>query len=163
MGSYLLEIRASSSAQRVRAPQNKAARNVRRGLLPCDCRPHSGRSVPRATRGKDSWAGFVYTSKLKSFDLQQTMKRKFIRALVVVLAVFAAFGYVNPDDLWDDAAHTPNKMLKESSERLPTHRDRPAVHSSLFTASGKSTYSPSSEARMTSPTLVSLATCVLLC
>jgi len=91
------------------------------------------------------------------------MKGKFIRALVVVLAAFAVFGYVYPDDLWDHAAYAPSEMLKESSEKHPTHRDRQVVYSSLFTASSKSTYSPSSEARTTSPTLVSLSTCVLLC
>jgi len=91
------------------------------------------------------------------------MKRKFIPALVVVLAAFAVFVYVCPDVLWDDAAYTPNEMLKESSERLPTHRDRQAVYSSLFAASSKSTHSPSSEARTMSPSLVSLSTCVLLC
>jgi len=65
-------------------------------------------SVPRVTRERESWAGLVLTSKLKLFDLQQIMKRKFIPALVVVLAVFVAFGYVYPDDLWHDAAYTPS-------------------------------------------------------
>jgi len=95
--------------------------------------------------------------------LQQTMKRKFIRALAVVLAAFAVFVYVYPDDLWDDAAYTPSEMLTESSERLSTHRDRHAVYSALFAAASKSTSCPSSEARTMSPTLVSLSTCVLLC
>jgi hypothetical protein len=72
-------------------------------------------SVPRVTQEKDSWAGLVLTSKLKSFDLQQTMKRKFIRALVVVLAAFAVFVFAYPDDLWDDAVYTPSEMLRESS------------------------------------------------
>ncbi len=91
------------------------------------------------------------------------MKRKFIRALAVVLAAFAVFVYVCPDDLGDDAAYTPSEMLKESSERLSTHRDRHAVYSALFAGASKSTYCPSSEARTMSPTLVSLSTCVLLC
>jgi hypothetical protein len=120
-------------------------------------------SVPRVTQEKDSWAGLVLTSKLKSFDLQQTVKRKFIRVFVVVLAGFALFVFAYPDDLWDDAAYTPTEMLRESSERLPAHRDRQTVYSSLFAASTKSTYSPSSERRTMSPTLVSLSTCVLLC
>jgi len=89
------------------------------------------------------------------------MKRKFIPALVVVLTAFAVLVYVCPDDLWDDAAYTPNEMSKESSERLLTHRDRQAVYSSLLAASSKSTHSPSSEARTMSPTLVSLSTCLL--
>jgi hypothetical protein len=91
------------------------------------------------------------------------MKRKFIRVLVVVLAVLAILVFVYSDDLWDDAAYTPSEMLKESLERLPTHRDRQAAYSSLFAASSKSTSSSSFEARTISPTLVSLSTCVLLC
>ena len=94
---------------------------------------------------------------------QQTMRRQFVRRLVVFLAAFAVFAFVYPDDLWEDAAYTESEMLKGSSEGLPTHQDQQAVDSSLLAASSKSTYSPSSEARATSPTLVSLSTCVLLC
>ena len=91
------------------------------------------------------------------------MKSKFIRTLVVVLAAFAAFVFVWPDDLWDEAAYTQSEMLKELSERLPTHRDRQGVYSSLIAASNKSAYSPTSAAMATSPILASLSTCVLLC
>jgi hypothetical protein len=95
--------------------------------------------------------------------LQQTTKTKFIQALVVVLAAFAVVAYVYPDDLWDEAAYTPSKMLKESPERFPSHRERYAVYSSPFAASSKSAYSTNSEGRAMSPALVSLSTCVLLC
>ena len=91
------------------------------------------------------------------------MRRKFVQTLVVVLAAFAVFVYVFPDDLWDDAAYTESEMLKVSPEGLPTHRDQQAVYPSLLAASSKSTHSPSSEARTMSPTLVSLSTCVLRC
>jgi len=84
-------------------------------------------------------------------------------ALLVVLAAFGVFVFLSSDDLSDDAAYTPSEMLKESSERLSAPRERQAVYFSRFAASTKSTYSPSSEARPISPTLVSLSTCVLLC
>src|SRR5712691_5571553 len=60
---------------------------------------------------------------------QQTMKRKFIRILVVVLAAFALFAFVYPDDLSETAtACGQSGMLKESSVRIPTHWDRQGAH-----------------------------------
>src|SRR6266404_1087450 len=100
---------------------------------------------------------------------QQSMKRKFIRILVVVLAAFALFAFVYPDDLSEnDSACSQSEILKESSVRIPTYRDRRATHrdqqalavdSTRLFAWNKSTCSPSSSGRATSPTLVSLATC----
>jgi hypothetical protein len=91
------------------------------------------------------------------------MQRKFIRALVVVLAAFALVAFVHPDDLWDDAGYTPGEMLQESPVTIPPPREQQAGYASQFAASSKSTCSPSSEARTMSPTLVSLSTCVLRC
>jgi hypothetical protein len=119
-------------------------------------------SVPRVTREKDSWAGLVLTSKPKSFDLQQTMKRKFIPALVVVLAAFAVFVYVYPDDLWDDAASTPSEMLKESSESPPlTGTDTPFTPR-CSPPQVKAHIPQVLRGRCLLP-FVSLSTCVLLC
>src|SRR5436853_7938112 len=56
---------------------------------------------------------------------QQSMKRKFIRILVVVLAAFALFAFVYPVDLSEnDTACGQSGMLKESSVRIPTHWNR---------------------------------------
>jgi len=102
--------------------------------------------------------------KLESFNVQQTMKRKLIRTLVVVLVAFAAFVFVWPDDLWEhEAAYTQSEILKQSSHGIPAHPDRQGVYSSLIAASNKSAYSPTSAAMATSPILASLSTCVLLC
>src|SRR3989440_2013925 len=104
---------------------------------------------------------------------QQTMKRKFIRILVVVLAAFALFAFVYPDDLSEnDTACGQSGMLKESSVRTPTHWDRQGAHrdqqalaldSTRPLAPNKKTCSPSSSASATSPMLLSLAACVLRC
>ncbi len=104
---------------------------------------------------------------------QQSMKRKFIRILVVVLAAFALFAFVYPDDLSEnDTACGQSGMLKESSVRTPTHWDRQGAHrdqqalaldSTRPLAPNKKTCSPSSSASATSPMLLSLAACVLRC
>jgi len=101
------------------------------------------------------------------------MKRKFVRILVVALAAFALFAFVYPDDLSENgSACSQSEMLKESSVRIPTHwggqgahRDQQAlaVDSTRLFVSNKKTYSPSPTGRTTSPTLLSLATCVLRC
>ena len=104
---------------------------------------------------------------------QQTMKRKFVRILVVVLAAFALFAFVYPDDPSEsDSACSQSEILKESSVRIPTYRDRRATHrdqqalavdSTRLFDSNKITCSPSSSERTTSPTLLSLAACILRC
>src|SRR2546429_507864 len=104
---------------------------------------------------------------------QQTMKRKFLRILVVVLAAFALFAFVYPDDLSEnDTACGQSGMLKESSVRTPTHWDRQGAHrdqqalaldSTRPLAPNKKTCSPSSSPSATSPMLLSLAACVLPC
>src|SRR6266568_179999 len=104
---------------------------------------------------------------------QQSMKRKFIRILVVVLAAFALFAFVYPDDLSEnDTACGQSGMLKESSVRIPTHWDRQRAHrdqqalaldSTRPFAPNKKTCSPSSSPSATSPMLLSLAVCVLRC
>jgi len=94
------------------------------------------------------------------------MRRNFVRILVVVLAAFALFAFVYPDDLSeDDSASSQSEMLKESSVKVPTHRDQQgiAVDSTRFFASNSSTYSPSASGRAPSPMLLSLAVCVLRC
>jgi hypothetical protein len=94
------------------------------------------------------------------------MRRNFAGIHVVVLAAFALFAFVYPDDLSeDDSASSQSEMLKESSVKVPTHRDQQgiAVDSTRIFASNKSTCSASSSANATSPTLLSLAACVLRC
>jgi hypothetical protein len=100
------------------------------------------------------------------------MRRNFARIFVVVLAAFALFAFVYSDDLSeDDSAFSQNELLNESPVRVPTHRDRQAAHrdrqalavDSRPFASNKSTCSPSSSERTISPTLLSLAACVLRC
>jgi hypothetical protein len=80
------------------------------------------------------------------------MKGKFVRILVVVLAAFALFAFVYPDDLSEnDSACSQSEMLKESSKRIPTHWDQQGlvVDSARLLASNKSTCSPSSSGRTT--------------
>jgi hypothetical protein len=91
------------------------------------------------------------------------MKRKFIRALVVVLAALAVFVFVYPDDLWDYDVVGQSEMVAESPERLPSPRDQQAADFSPFSALNKSATFPSLDASTTSPGLVSLSTCVLRC
>src|SRR5205823_14524393 len=104
---------------------------------------------------------------------QRSVKRKFVRILVVVLAAFALFACVYPDDLSEnDTACGQSGMLKESSVRTPPHCDRQGAHrdqqalaldSTRPLAPNKKTCSPSSSASATSPMLLSLAPCVLRC
>ena len=114
----------------------------------------------------------AFAGKLTS-SIWQPMKRKFVRILVVVLAAFALFAFVYPDDLSEnDTACGQSGMLKESSVRTPTHWDRQGAHrdqqalaldSTRPLAPNKKTCSPSSSASATSPMLLSLAACVLRC
>jgi hypothetical protein len=54
---------------------------------------------------------------------QQSMKGKFVRILVVVLAAFALFAFVYPDDLSeDDSACSQSEMLQQSPATIPTPR-----------------------------------------
>ena len=91
------------------------------------------------------------------------MRRKFIRTLVAFLAAIAVFGFVCPDDLWDDDVAGQSEMVMKSPEKLSTHRDQQAIDSSLLTAISKSTCSPGSDGRARPATLVSLSTSVLRC
>jgi hypothetical protein len=102
---------------------------------------------------------------LKWLVLWRTMKKKFIRTLVVVLAAFGTLVFVYPDDLWEyDTSTSQSDTLRESSGRLPNYRDHQAVgYSALFVASSKGKSSQVSGPRTLSPPLVSLSTCVLLC
>jgi hypothetical protein len=94
------------------------------------------------------------------------MRRKFIRALVAVLAAIAVFGFVYPDDLLDYDVAGQSDIVMKVPEKLPTHRDQQAIDSSLLTAISKSTWStcsPGSDASARPATLVSLSTSVLRC
>jgi hypothetical protein len=91
------------------------------------------------------------------------MRKKFIRTLVAVLAAIAVFGFVYPDDLWDYDVAGQNEMVTESPERLPSPQNQQAVDFSPFVALNKRASFPSSDASTTSPTLVSLSTCILRC
>jgi len=98
--------------------------------------------------------------------LPQAMKRKFARILFVVLATFAVFSFVYPDDLSeDDSSCSQIEMLHVSPVRIPSHRDRQgfAVDSPRLFAADKNTCSLSFTERTTPPTLLSLAACVLRC
>ena len=115
----------------------------------------------------------AFAGKLTGSIWQQTMKRKFVRILVGVLAAFALFAFVYPDDPSEnDTACGQSEILKEASVRIPTYRDRQASHrdqqalaldSTRPVAPNKKTCSPSSSASETSPMLLSLAVCVLRC
>jgi len=90
------------------------------------------------------------------------MKREFVRIVVVVLAAFALFAFVYPDDLSEnDSACSQSEMLKESPARIPTHRDQQAAHRDQQSLA--STCSPGSSRRTISPMLLSLAASVLRC
>jgi hypothetical protein len=94
------------------------------------------------------------------------MRRNFAGIHVVVLAAFALFAFVYPDDLSeDDSASSQSEMLKESLVKVTTHRDQHGVvvDSTRLFASNNSTYSPSASGRATSSMLLSLAVCVLRC
>jgi hypothetical protein len=91
------------------------------------------------------------------------MRRKFIRALVAVLAAIAVFGFVYPDDLLDYDVAGQSDIVMKVPEKLPTHRDQQTIDSSLVTAISKSTCSPGSDASAKPATLVSLSTTVLRC
>ena len=98
--------------------------------------------------------------------LPQTMKKKFVRILFVVLATFAVFSFAYPDDLSDDDSSCSQiEMLHVSPVRIPSHRDQQglAVDSPRLFATNKSTCSLSSSETTTPPTLLSLAACVLRC
>jgi hypothetical protein len=98
--------------------------------------------------------------------LPQTVKRKFVRILFVVLATFAVFSFAYPDDLSDDDSSCSQiQMLHVSPVRIPSHRDRQglALDSPRLFATNKNTCSPSSSEKTTPPTLLSLAACVLRC
>lgn len=134
-------------------------------------RGSSRRGLPPQRKNLGPTAAFA--GKLTGSIWQQTMKRKFVRILVVVLAAFALFAFVYPDDLSEnDTACGQSEILKESSVRIPTYRDRQASHrdkqalaldSTRPFAPIKKTCSPSSSASATSLMLLSLAVCVLRC
>jgi hypothetical protein len=103
--------------------------------------------------------------KLEVFDLQQTMKSRFLLTLIVILTTFGAvFVSVCFDDLNEyDAAYIQGEMLKESSESLSGHRDRQAIPLPLVSAASNKNSHATAVAMTTSPTLVCLFSCVLLC
>jgi hypothetical protein len=94
------------------------------------------------------------------------MKRKLARILVAVLASFALFAFVCPDGLSEnDSPYSQSEMSKEFLVEIPTHLSQQslAVDSQRLFASNKSKCSPSSSRKTTSPTVLSLAACVLRC
>src|SRR5437870_11982385 len=95
----------------------------------------------------------AFAGKLTS-SIWQPMKRKFIRILVVVLAAFALFAFVYPDELSEnDTACGQSGVLKESSVRIPTHWDWSGAHrypQALALDSTRPSCSPSSSASATS-------------
>jgi len=92
------------------------------------------------------------------------MKRNFVRILVVVLAAFALFAFVYPDDLSEnDTACSQSEILRKSSVRILTYRDRQAAHRDQQALAVDSTRLFVSNKITCSPTLLSLAVCVLRC
>jgi hypothetical protein len=94
------------------------------------------------------------------------MKRKLARILVVVLASFALFAFVCPEGLSEnDSPYSQGAMSREFSVEIPTHLSQQslAVDSQRLHASNKCKCSPSSSRKTTSPTVLSLAACVLRC
>jgi hypothetical protein len=94
------------------------------------------------------------------------MEPKFVRILVAVLASFALFAFIYPDDPSEnDCAYSQSKMLKESSVKISTHRAQQGlvVDSPTLLDSNKSARVPSSSVRMSSPILLPLGACILRC
>jgi hypothetical protein len=129
-------------------------------------------TMPRSSNFMDprqQKESFAYCIQLVDFSRAispQTMRRKFFRILFVVLAVFAMFAFVYPDDLSeDDSACSQSEMLQVSPVKIPTHRDQQGlvVDSPRLFAAHKRARSLSSSGRTTPPTLLSLAACVLRC
>jgi hypothetical protein len=90
------------------------------------------------------------------------MKKKFVRVLAVVVALFAVLVFVYPDDLSDEIGCTQTGILAESSNTVPAHRNQQIVDSAPLIASTQRTYSASSQLP-TSPALLCLSACVLRC
>jgi hypothetical protein len=94
------------------------------------------------------------------------MKRKLARILVAVLASFALFAFVFPDRVSEsDSPYSQSEVSKEFSVKIPTHLNQQslAVDSQRLFASNKSKCSARSSGKTTSPTMLSLAACVLRC
>src|SRR6266566_9932873 len=99
----------------------------------------------------------AFAGKLTS-SIWQPMKRKFVRILVVVLAAFALFAFVYPDDLSEnDTACGQSEILRKSSVRILTYRDRQAAHRDQQALAVDSTRLFVSNKITCSPTLLSLA------
>lgn len=94
----------------------------------------------------------------------QVMRRKFMRALLLVFATFAAVSLVVCNDGFReyDAVYVQGEMLKESAENLYGHRHQQLPHPAPLT-SAKNRCSRGSWPATKSVALVSLSTCVLLC
>jgi hypothetical protein len=88
------------------------------------------------------------------------MKQQFSRISLIILMAFAVCSFVPWEDVREsDAAYSRTEMLKISQQELTSHRKvfgtrLPAVHSQkeIF-----------AEAKISSPTLLSLAVCTLRC
>jgi hypothetical protein len=103
--------------------------------------------------------------KLNLFDLA-AMKRTLVRIFVAILASFALFAFVFPGGLTEnDSPYSQSEMSKEFSVNIAAHRNQQslAVDSQRLFASNKNKCSASSSGKTTSPTLLSLAACVLRC
>ena len=94
------------------------------------------------------------------------MKRKLVTILVAILASFALFAFTCPDVLSEnDSAFSQSEISKDFSVKIPTHWNHQglAVDSRRLLDWTKRSGSPSSSGKTTSPTLLSLAACVLRC
>jgi len=94
------------------------------------------------------------------------MEPKFVRILVAVLASFALFAFIYPDDPSEnDCAYSQSKMLKEFSAKMSTHRGQQslAVDSPTLLDSNKGARVPNSSVRISSPIFLPLGTSILRC
>ena len=91
------------------------------------------------------------------------MGRKFIRALVVVLATVAVLGFAYPDDLLDDDASSQGEMAIESPVTLPRSLVRQPIDSVLLAGLSDSTNAPSSVVSTAFPAPAPLSSPVLRC
>jgi hypothetical protein len=94
----------------------------------------------------------------------QTMKRKFLRTLVLVLTAFAAVSLVVCADGFReyDDVYVQGEMLKASAENLDGRRHDQMLYPAPV-ALAKNRYARGFATGTKSFALVSLSTCVLLC
>jgi hypothetical protein len=141
---------------------------------PCKSRRGSYRRVSRAHSREDCNIQLTFQNwETRLLRIVVWMRAKtaslFGISALLVLLVLPAVDF--PETKFDEANTPTNEMVQSASlvcvslSKIPTHRDRQglAVDSPKLFATNKSACSLSSSERITSPTLPSLAACVLRC